>query len=71
MFKPNLFKAALVARGISQKELAAHLNLNGSTVYRKIQANGDFSREEINSIIEYLNLSPDEYEAIFFASELA
>lgn len=71
MFKPNLFKAALVARGISQKELAAHLKINESTIYRKVQANGDFSREEINSIIEFLGLSAEEYKAIFFAPDLA
>lgn len=71
MFKANLFKAALVARGVSQSDLAKHLQLDQSTIYRKIQANGNFSREEINSIIDYLGLSSAEYKEIFFAEELA
>ena len=49
--------------------LAERLNINESTLYRKINADGDFSREEINIMIEYLEI--DNPSEIFFAKKLA
>lgn len=69
MFDKNRFKAALALRGMTLKDLAAALNLNESTVYRKINADGDFSRSEINHMIIILGI--DDPKDIFFADELA
>lgn len=69
MFDVRRFKAQLVLKGITSKMLAERLGINESTLYRKINADGDFSREEINIMIEYL-----EFENpldVFFAKELA
>ena len=69
MFDVRRFKAQLVLKGVTGKMLAEKLHINESTLYRKINANGDFSREEINIMIEYLEIeNPLE---IFFADELA
>ena len=65
MFDERKFRAQLVLKGISMKELASLLNLNESTVYRKINDNGSFTRDEINKMIEFLEIeNPME---IFFA----
>lgn len=65
MFDERKFRAQLVLKGISMKELASLLNLNESTVYRKINDNGSFTRDEINRMIEFLEIeNPME---IFFA----
>ena len=71
MFQENLFKIALLKKKVSTKELAAELGISESTLYRKIQADGNFNREEINTIIDFLELSTNDFKDIFFAEELA
>ena len=69
MFDEKKFKAQLVLVGITAKELARRLDINESTLYRKINNDGAFTREEINAMIDILNIeNPKE---IFFASKLA
>lgn len=69
MFDVRKFKAQLIVKGVTNKMLAERLNINESTLYRKINADGDFSREEINIMIEYLEI--DNPSEIFFAKKLA
>lgn len=69
MFDKNLFKAQLVLAGITVKQLAEFLGINESTMYRKINADGDFSRSEINKMIDILNI--EHPEDIFFSKKLA
>lgn len=65
MFKENEFRAQIVRAGKTQKDVAAYLHINESTLYRKIKADGDFSRKEINALIIFLDIKhPEE---IFFA----
>ena len=65
MFKKNEFKAQIIRAGKTAKEVAEHLGINESTLYRKVQANGNFSRDEINKLIEFLGI--EDPESIFFA----
>lgn len=69
MFDERRFRAQLVLTGISMKALADILDLNESTLYRKVKANGAFTREEINKMIDVLKI--DDPKSIFFADELA
>lgn len=69
LFNKNKFKAQMVLAGINSKELAAKLGINESTLYRKINADGNFTREEIGKIVEILGI--DNPQEIFFARELA
>lgn len=71
MFQKNLLKAAMVARGYTVKSLALALGMNQATFYRKMQRDGDFTREEMNTMITCLGLDTSEYKDIFFAEELA
>lgn len=69
MFSKNKFRAAIALAGMTSKELAEKMGINESTLYRKINNDGSFSRSEINDIILILGISnPQE---IFFAHELA
>lgn len=65
MFNKNLFKAQMVLAGVTSKQLAESLNINESTLYRKIQSNGSFTREEIKTIVEVLDIK--DPIAVFFA----
>lgn len=69
MFDVRRFKAQMVLMGVTGKMLAEKLNINESTLYRKLNAGGDFTREEINIMIDYLKF--DNPLEVFFAQELA
>lgn len=69
MFKENEFRAQIVRAGKTNKEVASYLGINEATLYRKVKAGGNFTREEINKMISFLEI--DDPEAIFFAEELA
>lgn len=43
----NLYKAALASKGMTQKELAKKLGISANTLRLKVNADGDFRREEI------------------------
>lgn len=69
MFNKKMFRAQMVLKGITAKELSEKLGINESTLYRKINADGSFTREEINQMIVILGIS--DPKAIFFSDELA
>ncbi len=65
MFSKNKLKAQMALSGITAKELANRLNINEATLYRKLQADGNFTRREINDMIRILDI--DDPKEIFFA----
>ena len=68
MFNKRKFLAQLTLRDVSKKELAEYLGISEVTLYRQIDNNGFFTREEIGKIIRFLEIeNPAE---IFFADEL-
>lgn len=71
MFDKRRFKAAMALAGVTGMELAEAIGINASTLYRKINADGDFTREEITKIISFLGIDVPQVQAIFFAKELA
>ena len=68
MFDKRRFMAQMVLADMSQKELARALDIDESTLYRKINNNGSFSRKEMNILIDVLNI--EDPIPIFFAPEL-
>lgn len=56
MFNKNRFKACVIESGKSISEAAQYLGISESTMYRKIERNGDFKREEIEKLILFLNI---------------
>lgn len=69
MFDKNRFKAQMVLVGMTAKELANQLGINESTLYRKVNADGNFTREEISKLTAILKI--ENPQDIFFADELA
>ena len=65
MFDRTEFRVQVVRAQKSYKEIAEYLGIDESTLYRKIQNNGSFTREEIGKLIEFLDIS--DPKAIFFA----
>lgn len=58
--KPYLrFKAVLVERGITQKEIAKLLNLSPVTISQKINGNLDFTYSEVEKICDELSISSE------------
>lgn len=65
MFNEKKFKEIIKENGFSMSDIAAFLNINLSTLYRKMSGESDFYRGEIQSLCELLKLeNPSE---IFFA----
>lgn len=72
MVNVNKLKGKIVEQNLSVEKLAELMNINKSTLYRKIANDGsDFSIDEVDVIIKVLNLSADEVIAIFFKQIVA
>lgn len=71
MFRVNLFKAKLAEKCVTLHEIASVMGCNDATLYRKMQGQSDFTRNEIQLIKQKLELTNEEVEHIFFATELA
>lgn len=69
MFNKKLFLAQIIIADMTIKSLAEALGIDESTMYRKINDDGRFTRKEINSMIVLLKI--DNPKEIFFAEEVA
>ena len=69
MFDERLFRSKVVYNGITLGELASKLEINQSTLTKKLK-DGSFNRQEISRVAEVLHLSDDDVINIFFAEEL-
>lgn len=65
----RLIREKLKEKGLSLEELAEFIGIDRSTLYRKLQDDGDaFKVSEMKSLIRVLELNSDEVNLIFFAS---
>ena len=69
MFNENKLRAQMVLKGMSAKDVSKALDINEATFYRKLRNGGSFTRQEINTMIQVLEI--DDPADIFFAPELA
>lgn len=67
MFDKNKFKYSVMVKGKNLREVASVLNISNVTLWRKMNGESEFSREEIQTIKNMLNLTQDEAFEIFFA----
>lgn len=68
MFDKNKFKIQLLLNNLKLPEIAELLGVNLVTLYRKMNGESDFYRNEIQLLCEILNIeNPAE---IFFAEEV-
>ena len=69
MFNKLEFNAQIARKGMLKKDVAKALGIDVSTLYRKMEKDGDFSREEMAVLIELLGI--EDPKEIFFADGLA
>lgn len=67
MTDTTLLDCALVKSGHTCKELAQYLGLSEMALYNKRNNNSEFKASEIKKICGFLDISPNERDAIFFA----
>ena len=71
MFRLNVFKSKLSLHEKTMRDVASAIGINEATLYRKVNGTSDFTRNEIQIIKQFLDLTSDEVESIFFADWLA
>jgi uncharacterized protein YfkK (UPF0435 family) len=65
MFDQRKLQAQMVLKGVKSEELAEAIGIDTTTYYRRLKNEGNFSRKEMQTIIEFLGIeNPQE---IFFA----
>lgn len=67
MFSKNKLSAKIVENGFTMKDIAERLGINQATLYRKMNSETDFTRNEISMLKDCLHFSLDEMNDIFFA----
>ena len=70
MFDRKKLQAQMVLKGMNGKQMAEKLSITEGTFYRKMGNDGDFSRDEIQTISDVLDIS-DNLTEIFFVKELS
>ena len=68
MFCISEFNAMLAHFDKTREDVAAMLGINPATLYRKINGQSDFTRQEIQIIRYAFNLDADSLDRIFFAA---
>lgn len=72
MININKLKGKMVEKELTIPQLAQILQINKSTLYRKLKNNGDnITIKEANLIVSTLNLTSSEATAIFFNKFIA
>lgn len=70
MFDEKLFRAQMLIARVTISDIAKALNINETTVYRKINNDGSFSRDEIQKLCKVLKITTFEtLTRIFFATD--
>ena len=68
----NKLRGKIVENGLNMSTIAIELEIDRSTLYRKVNSEGDkLTIKEANKIVEILNLDPQEAMAIFFGHIVA
>lgn len=72
MVNVDKLKGKMVENRINVEELAKRLKMDRTTLYRKINSNGEtFTIREANLIVKELGLSIEDASAIFFSQHVA
>lgn len=62
----DLLKGKIISKGKNIEEICKELEISRSAMYRKLNGVSFFNSKEIKKIINYLNLSNEEMNLIFF-----
>lgn len=61
------FRAAVARAGVSNRAIAAHLELSEQALYNKMNGKTEFKNSEIVKLAEILGLSMNDVNVIFLA----
>ncbi|CAM3512232.1 helix-turn-helix domain-containing protein [Erysipelothrix anatis] len=70
MTNTQLLKILMLKKGIKQKQIAETLSITPQSVYRKVNGINEWKGSEITRIVEMLDLSREESDAIFFGKKV-
>lgn len=66
------FKGKVVENGLNLSEVAEAINIDRSTLFRKLNENGeDFTIKQADELTKLLKLTAEETMAIFFSQYVA
>lgn len=72
MVNVNKLRGKIIEKGLSVKELADNLEMDRSTLYRKMNSEGDtMTINDAEKISKILNLTLEEVNSIFFSDFVA
>lgn len=71
MTNKNELRAQMARHEDTNQSLASALDIAISTISEKINGKRDFTQKEIDFFKRRYNLTPEEIDVIFFASEVA
>jgi plasmid maintenance system antidote protein VapI len=70
MTNADLLEQMIEQSGIKKNALAKMLNITPQSLYNKIHNLTKFNQQEMGLLKRWLKLSPEDFDAIFFASEV-
>ena len=68
MFNLKEYRAAMARNGLKKKDIAQALNISEVTLWRKLKRGGDFTRSELNVLIDLMDI--EDVRSVFFASNV-
>jgi len=71
MLNKNELKAEMVRHGDSSQSLAKFLGISPISLSKKMGGFMEFKLSEVTAIIRRYNLSPNDYDRIFFGFEVS
>lgn len=71
MFDKTLFLYHVARKNMTLGAISTMLDINPATLTRKMSGESDFTRDEVQRIRKFLDLSVMDADKIFFAEELA
>lgn len=67
----NKLKGRIVEMGLSIDKVASGIGINPATMYRKLNGESEFTRDEILALAQVLNLTDGDIISIFFTAKSA
>lgn len=71
MFDKALFIYHVTRKNMTLGAISAMLKINPATLTRKMSGESDFTRDEVQRLKNFLELSVVDADKVFFAEELA
>lgn len=65
MVNIHKLKGVIVEKGTTQEAVAYELGMNRSTFYRRMQDGGRFTVAEVQKMVEFIPLTPEEASSTF------